>query len=162
MMRWQAFLICIFGFLISTTSFAAGTLPASDSLAPMLEKVSPAIVNIKADIKVTDVNLLLELQKRSKSGGNNNNFDPNTATLVSVASGVIVDPQHGYILTNAHVVADAQTITISLSDGRHFTAKAIGVDKPSDIALLQIKAKNLTGLTMPSRSKPASAARPSG
>ena len=64
-------------------------------------------------------------------------------TFVSVGSGVIVDAKNGYILTNAHVINDAQMIAITLSDGHHFTAKVIGMDKPSDIALLQIKAKNL-------------------
>ena len=54
--------------------------------------------------------------------------------------------KNGYILTNAHVIADAQTIVVTLGDGRHYTAKTIGADKPSDVALIQITAKNLTAV----------------
>lgn len=139
----------LFCLITSTASFSG--VPLTGSLAPMLEKVSPAVVNIQATIKITDLNMLKELQKQQLDKDKENdtdNIDLNSATYVSVASGVIVDPQHGYILTNAHVVADAQTITIKLSDGHHYTAKTIGLDKPSDIALLQIKAKNLTGIQL--------------
>ena len=65
----------------------------------------------------------------------------------------IVDAKNGYIITNAHVISDAQSVTVTLSDGRHFTAKIIGEDKPSDVAVLQIKAKNLTALTMADSNK---------
>ncbi|SRR5579883_2051921 len=131
--------------LISTTSFAAP--PLDSSLAPMLQGVLPSVVNIKAQIKITDFATLREIQKeRAESKEDNNEMIPDT--FVSVASGVIVDAQHGYIMTNAHVIADAQKVAVTLGDGRHFTAKIIGLDKPSDIALLQIKAKNLTAITM--------------
>ena len=73
---------------------------------------------------------------------------PMPDTVVSTASGVIVDVDKGYIITNAHVVNDAQTIVVTLDDGRHFTAKLIGLDKASDVALLQIKAKGLTAIPM--------------
>jgi serine protease Do len=62
----------------------------------------------------------------------------------SLASGVIVDANNGYILTNAHALRDVKTITITLGDGRVFKAKLIGIDPPSDIAVLQIKADKLT------------------
>src|SRR5262249_8542709 len=52
----------------------------------------------------------------------------------------------GYILTNAHVINDAQTITVTLGDGRHYAAKVVGIDKPSDVALIQIRAKGLTAI----------------
>ena len=57
-------------------------------------------------------------------------------------SGFIVSAD-GYILTNAHVVADASTVTVKLIDRREFTAKVIGVDRPSDVAVIRIEAKNL-------------------
>jgi serine protease Do len=130
--------------VVSTNSFSSA--PIASSLAPMLQKVMPSVVNIRAQIKVTDINTLREIQKqRGKSGGDNDD-DSSSGIFVSVASGVIVDAKKGYILTNAHVIADAQTVTITLSDAHHYTAKIIGVDKPSDIALLQIKAKNLTAI----------------
>jgi serine protease Do len=57
-------------------------------------------------------------------------------------SGFIVSPD-GYILTNAHVVADASEVTVRLTDRREYTAKVVGVDTRSDIAVLKIDAKNL-------------------
>jgi serine protease Do len=59
-----------------------------------------------------------------------------------IGSGFIISPD-GYILTNAHVVADAATVTVKLTDRREFTAKVIGVDRPSDVALIKIDATGL-------------------
>ena len=118
-------------------------LPQNNSLAPILQKVLPAIVNIRSEIKITDLSILFELQKQ-----HNLNLDRGALpdTILSVGSGVIVDAAKGYIITNAHVVNDAQTTVVTLSDGRHYTAKLIGLDKASDVALLQIQAKDLTAI----------------
>jgi len=59
-----------------------------------------------------------------------------------LGSGFIVSPD-GLILTNAHVVADASEVTVKLTDKREFRAKVVGVDRPSDVALLRIDAKDL-------------------
>jgi len=59
-----------------------------------------------------------------------------------IGSGFIISPD-GYILTNAHVVADAATVTVKLTDRREFTAKVVGVDRPSDVALIKIAATGL-------------------
>lgn len=133
--------IFILLFLTSLQKLYASP-PLDASLAPMLKKVMPAIVNIKAKIRITDFNTLQEIQKQQRRNNNDDN-QPLPKSFGSVASGVIVDDKRGYILTNAHVVSDAETIIVTLADGRHFTAKLIGLDKPSDVALLQIKAKNL-------------------
>lgn len=132
-------LVCLFLGALSINCFAS--IPTHFSLAPMIEKASPAVVNIKAQIKVTDYETILKLQKQKKAQGTPG---PIPDTVVSVASGVIMDAQKGYIITNSHVVEDAQAVTVTLSDGRHYTAKIIGMDKASDVALLQIHAKNLT------------------
>ncbi len=57
-------------------------------------------------------------------------------------SGFIVSAD-GYILTNAHVVADADEVTVQLTDRREYTAKVMGVDKRTDVAVLKIEGKNL-------------------
>src|SRR5271166_4125132 len=59
-----------------------------------------------------------------------------------IGSGFIISAD-GYILTNAHVVADAATVTVKLTDRREFTAKVIGADKRSDVALIKIAATGL-------------------
>ncbi|HSW69023.1 MAG TPA: Do family serine endopeptidase [Gammaproteobacteria bacterium] len=127
-------LSCVF----SGTSMA-GT-PVNISLAPMLQKALPSVVNIRAQIKITDINALSKLE-RSQGG-------PVPDKFLSVGSGVIVNADKGYILTNAHVVDDAERVVVTLSDGRHYTAKTLGADKASDIALLQVQAKNLTAMTL--------------
>ncbi len=124
--------------VFSTSSMAA--MPANASLAPMLQKVLPSVVNIRAQIKITDINTLSKLE-RDQRGVVPDKF-------LSVGSGVIVNADKGYILTNAHVVEDAERIVVTLSDGRHYTAKAIGADKASDIALIQIQAKNLQPISI--------------
>jgi serine protease Do len=116
----------------------------NSSLAPMLQRVLAAIVNIRADIKITDLSVLYQLQKQHVDLNNG----PLPDSVLSVASGVIVNAEKGYIITNAHVVNDAQTIVVTLNDGSHYTAKLIGLDKASDVALIQIKAKNLTSMPL--------------
>src|ERR1700720_794504 len=59
-----------------------------------------------------------------------------------VGSGFIVSPD-GYVLTNAHVVADASEVTVTLTDRREFAAKVVGIDKVSDVALIKIAATGL-------------------
>lgn len=139
------YLTFAFLFFITDTSYAS--LPLNANLTTMLQNVMPAIVNIRANVKITDFNTLREIQQeRGEDPGKSDTPLPDTFT--SIGSGVIVDAKEGLILTNAHVVNNAQIITVSLSDNRHYTAKLIGIDKPSDIALLQIKAKNLKAVTI--------------
>lgn len=134
-------------FFINSFSYASLPAETTTTIAPMLKSVLPAIVNVKAQIKL-DANTLREMQKRSKNKDDDQPQAPIRDSVISVASGVIIDVNRGYILTNAHVIDDAQIVTVTLDDGRHFTAKVIGKDKPSDVALLQIKAKNLTALPL--------------
>lgn len=133
-----------FLLMLSLFSVSAFAVTPPLSLAPMIEKASPAVVNIRAQIKVSDLETYLRLQKERQVPGNKN--IPIPRKLVSQGSGVIVDASKGYIITNAHVIDDAQNVMVTLSDGRHFNAKILGLDKPSDIALLQIQAKNLSEL----------------
>ncbi len=134
---------CLFACI--ATAVMAQT-PSDSTLAPMLQRIMPAVVNIRAQIKITDANTLREImrQQRDNRGDNVGQIPPSGYN--SVASGVIVDAKNGYILTNAHVVSEAEIINIALSDGRHLRAKLIGLDKATDVAVIQIKAKNLTAM----------------
>ncbi|MGH8456779.1 MAG: DegQ family serine endoprotease, partial [Stenotrophobium sp.] len=71
---------------------------------------------------------------------------PQTQEAQAIGSGVIVDAARGYVLTNNHVVDQADSIKVRLNDDREYTAKLIGKDPQTDIAVLQIKADNLTAL----------------
>src|SRR5690606_18694696 len=66
----------------------------------------------------------------------------------SAGSGVVIDAQQGYVLTNHHVVANADTITVTLADRRRFDAELVGSDEGTDIALLKIPAERLTALEL--------------
>jgi len=74
---------------------------------------------------------------------------PRTLPSRGVGSGFIVSPD-GYIVTNAHVVDGASEVNVKLTDRREFTAKVIGADKRTDIALIKIDAKNLPALDLSS------------
>src|SRR5262249_60880657 len=69
-----------------------------------------------------------------------------------VGSGVIFDAQ-GHILTNAHVVSGAQSLQVSLPDQRTFTAKLVGQDARSDLAVIQIQGSNLPVVPLGDSSK---------
>jgi serine protease Do/serine protease DegQ len=132
---------------------AAAALPAAvegqplPTLAPMLERVTPAVVNISTEsrVLVRDNPLLSDPFFRHF-------FDlparPRERTAQSLGSGVIVDAAKGYILTNHHVVDKAVQITVTLNDGRHFSADLVGADPESDVAVIKIPAEGLTQLTV--------------
>ena len=114
------------------------TLP---SLAPMLEKSTPAVVLIS--VKGTH-----EVKQQLPDSfqyffGNPRREPLQGRQFKGLGSGVIINAKEGYLVTNNHVIAEADEILITLKDGRQLTAKKIGADEASDIALLQIDAKNL-------------------
>ncbi|GAB4352819.1 MAG: Do family serine endopeptidase [Gammaproteobacteria bacterium] len=117
------------------------------SLAPMLEKTTPAVVNIatRGRVVVRENPLLQDPFFRRF-------FDlpdiPRERRTQSAGSGVIVDADNGYVLTNHHVIANADEIAVTLRDGRTFSARLVGSDPEADIAVIQIPAKNLTALEM--------------
>jgi Do/DeqQ family serine protease len=129
------------------TSIASAQLPvqAGDapvpSLAPMLKRVTPGVVNIQIRGTVQEQNPLANDPFFRRF------FDvPNTPRqreFQSAGSGVIVDAKNGYIVTNAHVIENATEITVQLLDNRSLTAKVIGKDPGSDVAVLKVQAANL-------------------
>lgn len=77
--------------------------------------------------------------------GSKNNTQSSELVEAGTGSGFIIDAQNGYIVTNYHVIENAQKITVSLSDGRNLEAKLIGSDSRTDLAVLQISdTSNLT------------------
>jgi serine protease Do/serine protease DegQ len=128
---------------------AALAQPAPDvrglpTLAPLVNLVTPAVVNVsvitRAPMEENPLfrdpffrrffNLPDRPQRKEQAAG----------------SGVIVDAARGFILTNNHVIKDAEQVIITLKDRRQFPAKLVGTDPGTDIAVLQISAPNLTAL----------------
>jgi len=129
------------------TSIASAQLPVQagetpvPSLAPMLKRVTPAVVNIQIRGTVQEQNPLLNDPFFRRF------FDvpnaPRQREFQSAGSGVIVDAKNGYIVTNAHVIENATEITVQLLDNRSLSAKVIGKDQGSDVAVLKVQAANL-------------------
>lgn len=127
------------------------TLP---SLAPMLEKVLPAVVSISVEGKTksgssTHQRFQQDIPEEFRFFFDDDFFSdrsPNRSRqFKGIGSGVIINAEKGYVLTNNHVVDNADKITVTLNDGREFSAKIVGKDEQSDVALVQLdKPKNLT------------------
>ena len=119
------------------------------SLAPMLKDVIPAVVNVSITSKVEVQNPLLEDPFFRRFFGVPDQPQPQEREAQAIGSGVIVDAAKGYVLTNNHVVEQADTIKVTLSDDRTVEAKLVGRDPATDIAVLQIKnAKDLKQLSI--------------
>ncbi len=117
------------------------------SLAPILEEVTPAVVNILVSGKKVTKQAIPE-QFRFFFGPDLPPDQVQEQPFQALGSGVIIDANKGYIITNFHVIQDADEIKVTLKDGREITAKKIGEDQQSDIALLQIKAEGLSQLKL--------------
>ena len=152
------------------TSSSAATAQQMPSLAPMLEKVMPSVVSINVEGSTT-VNTPRMPRNFQQFFGDNSPFCQDGSPFQSspfcqgggagddtqgggqqqkfmaLGSGVIIDAAKGYVVTNNHVVDNANSIKVQLSDGRKFDAKVVGKDPRSDIALIQIQdPKNLTAI----------------
>ncbi|HEY4446729.1 MAG TPA: DegQ family serine endoprotease [Steroidobacteraceae bacterium] len=122
------------------------------SLAPMVKRVSPAVVNIATRGTIKEEpgqrNPLLDDPFFRRFFDAPPDSKPRERQFQSAGSGVIVDAKNGYIITNHHVVENASEITITLLDNRSFSAKVIGSDEGADIAVLQAKQPNLIAMAL--------------
>jgi serine protease Do/serine protease DegQ len=115
------------------------------TLAPMIKRVSPAVVNIATRGTIRERaprNPLLE-DPLFRRFFDIPNMGPREREFQSAGSGVIFDAKNGYIVTNAHVVDNATEITVTLQDGRDLTATVVGSDVPSDVAVLKVPSESL-------------------
>jgi S1-C subfamily serine protease len=101
------------------------------TLAPILKKITPAVVNV-------------EIKGRYTTGTNPKRRA--VREIHEVGSGVIYDAGKGYIITNNHVIDHANDITVTLTDGRMLKAKRVGADPDFDLAIIKVQADNLTSI----------------
>src|SRR5271165_6910908 len=121
------------------------------SLAPMVTRVSPSVVNIATRGTIKEQpgrNPLLDDPFFRRFFEAPPDSRPRERQFKSAGSGVIVDAKNGYIITNHHVVENASEITITLLDNRTFSAKVIGSDEGADVAVLQAKQPNLVAMNL--------------
>jgi serine protease Do len=136
------------GLMSTTPATPVVTTSGLPELTGLIKANSPAVVSISVDGKI-----------ENSSGGMPDGFDELPEELQqffrqlpknprggsapqSYGSGFIVSTD-GYIVTNAHVVDNAKTVTVRLTDKRELEAEIVGADKLSDVALLKVKADNL-------------------
>lgn len=152
------------------TASSAATAQQMPSLAPMLEKVMPSVVsiNVEGSTTVNTPRMPRNFQQffgdnspfcqdgspfqsspfcQGSGAGDDSQGGGQQQKFMALGSGVIIDAAKGYVVTNNHVVDNASSIKVQLSDGRKFDAKVVGKDPRSDIALIQIQdPKNLTAI----------------
>lgn len=139
--------------LLTTTSPADARIPFFSSeqemptLAPMLEQATPAVVHISVEGS-REVRQRLPEAFRYFFGQRGPNEYREERPFKGLGSGVVIDADKGYIVTNNHVIQDANDIEVRLKDGRTFKAKKLGADPESDIALLQIEAEKLVQIPL--------------
>ncbi len=115
------------------------------SMAPLLDRITPAVVsiNVRSTAKAPKLsNRNEELLERFFGGRMPN--EPREKR--GLGSGVIVNASEGLIITNAHVIEDADEIIVTLKDKRQLEAEIVGTDKKTDIALIKVSAKKLAEL----------------
>ena len=134
-------------------ALAAAAIPevggaAVPTLAPMLARIIPGVVNIAVRGRVKEQNPLLQDPFFRRFFNLPQNQQPQERETQAIGSGVIVDAAQGYILTNGHVVEHATRIEVTTNDNRRFPARLVGRDAGTDIAVLRIQASNLTAVPM--------------
>ncbi len=149
MIRYSRFLICGTLAAIYCAAPWVAAQPQADSrgmptLAPLVNEVTPAVVNIsvvtRAPLEDNPLfrdpffrrffNLPDKPQRQEQASG----------------SGVIIDAARGHVITNHHVIRNAEQVIVTLKDRRQFPAKVVGSDPGTDIAVLQIEAQKLTAI----------------
>ncbi|MGY6215954.1 Do family serine endopeptidase [Methylolobus aquaticus] len=117
------------------------------SLAPMLDRIVPGVVNISTTSRVRlEVNPLFNDPFFRRFFGRPQM--PREQQRQSLGSGVVIDAARGYILTNHHVVANADQVTVTLMDERQFEAKLVGSDADTDIAVIKITPDRLVSVPL--------------
>ena len=136
---WATVLLSIatIGFTALPNKIGGQPVP---SLAPLVKKVAPAVVNIRVSQTVTARSPFGDDPFRQFFG------TPNEREVASAGSGVIVDAKNGYILTNHHVVKNADKIQISLINEDSLDAEVVGSDAATDIAVIKVNPQNLVEL----------------
>lgn len=114
----------------------------TNSLAPMLERVLPAVVSISVEGTQKANQRKFDIPEEFRFFFGDDFFGSRQSPsrkFRGIGSGVIINAEKGYVITNNHVIDGADKITVALNDGREFKAKVLGKDSQSDVALVQIE-----------------------
>jgi serine protease DegQ len=126
------------GQAIPAEEVGAGPPDTLPSFAPILKKITPAVVKVEI---------------RARAVMSTNSRKRETREIHEVGSGVVFDPSRGLIITNHHVIGRADEITVTLTDGRVLRAKRVGSDADFDLALIRVPGDNLPSIPIGDSSK---------
>jgi Do/DeqQ family serine protease len=145
-------LVLMGGIAVLAPSALAAAIPdvggVVPSLAPMLTVITPGVVNIAVKGQVREQNPLLQDPFFRRFFNIPKGQDYEERETQATGSGVIVDAAQGYVLTNAHVVENETSITITTKDNRKLPAKLVGRDQETDVAVLKIDPTKLTAVPL--------------
>src|SRR5919109_5694144 len=147
-MQMKALIATAIAASVVSGSTVAGTIPPEEklSVAPIVRAVTPGVVNIATKkVEVVDNPMLRDPVMREFFDIPERGLRRETQ---AAGSGVIVDAARGYVLTNDHVVKGGTTVEVTTKDNRRQKAQLVGRDQATDIALLRIKAENLTAIPL--------------
>jgi len=126
-------------------------LPSKDgvpTLAPLLREVTPAVVNISVQVTAPARQNPLMRDPFFRRFFEDLLEQPQQRPQLSAGSGVVIDARLGYVITNHHVIEEAQEIVVTLKDRRKLSAQLVGSDPGTDIALLKVAPGGLTELKL--------------
>jgi Do/DeqQ family serine protease len=148
--RWLALAALL---LLIPTLAGAGTLPLPTrdgvpTLAPLMREVTPAVVNISVKVTAPAHQNPLMRDPFFRRFFEDFQGQPRQRPQLSAGSGVVVDARRGYVITNHHVIEEAEEIVVTLKDRRKLAAQLVGSDPGTDIALLKVAPEGLTELAL--------------
>ena len=118
------------------------------SLAPLLKQITPAVVSISVKGSTNSATNSSPSKGRRAQRAAGTRDVAAAAPMRARGSGVVIDPGEGIILTNAHVVAGADEITITSADGRELPAERVGSDARTDVAVVRVRAQTLPAIAI--------------
>jgi S1-C subfamily serine protease len=124
------------GMSLATVAAATG----APTVAPLLKTITPAVVTIAIKGRALEANAVTARQRKGAQPAA-------TREISAAGSGVVFDAGQGLIVTNNHVIDHADSIIVTLPDGRSFAGKLVGRDADTDIAVVKVKADRLAAIS---------------
>ena len=135
---WLAKIIVMLGMVVlSSPALASATVAALPSFADLVDELMPSVVNISTTTKLSESDIDESGNISDDASSEFRRYFENGKKQEALGSGFIIDTE-GYIITNYHVISDAEKITVTLFDNSSLEAKLIGKDAKTDIALIKI------------------------
>jgi Do/DeqQ family serine protease len=134
--------LAIGGFVTANASVPLPVIQQASgvpTLAPVLKKITPAVVSISIKSRAPDGNTQQRKPRDAKPAAVDQQ-------VRAAGSGVVIDARQGLIITNNHVIDRAEEIAVQLADGRELAAKLVGGDPDTDVAIIKVPAENLTAI----------------